>query len=189
MLVMMMLVSAGTTRADAQRADRSGLWGGLGLGLGSARSTCSVCAGRATGPAAQVRVGGTISPTVLVGVQASGWFKNAEADDRSNLMLTALVTLYPWRDKGLYLEGGIGAYRYIEADTTEELMTQGLALHIGVGFDVHIGRGLSLSPFAAVVASGSGNPTLHDKASGSRLPLLSDMSVRFSQFGVAATLH
>jgi hypothetical protein len=189
-LVTLVVSAAAAAVADAQQAhDRSGLWAGVGLGVGSARASCSVCAGRATGPAAHARLGGTISRKLLVGVQGIGWFDVAGASDRTLLMLAAVGTLYPWPDKGLYLEAGIGGYRYVEADTANELSTQGLALHVGAGFDVRITRGVSLSPFAILVSSGSGNPTRLDKSSGTLLPLLSDMTVRYFQLGVAATFH
>lgn len=189
-LVGLVLSTGAAAVADAQHPhQRGGLWGGVGLGIGSAKATCSVCAGRAVGATAHVRAGGTISQTLLVGLQGTGWLEHQAATERSFLMLSAVGTFYLWPARGLYLATGIGGYRYVEADTASELSTQGLALHLGAGFELRITRGVSFSPFAALVLSGSGNPTRLDKSNGLRLPLLSDMTVRFFQLGVAGTLH
>jgi hypothetical protein len=188
--VSMALLVAVAAVAEAQRAhDRTGLWMGLGLGAGFARATCSVCGGRETGPAMQVRVGGTISQSILAGVEGTGWLQSGAAGDRSLLMLIALGILYPSSNHGFHLEAGIGGYRYVEADTANELSTEGLALHLGARYDLRITRRVSLSPFATVMASSFGNPTRLDKSSGTRLPLLSDMTVRYIQLGVSATIH
>lgn len=189
-LVSIALLAAGAAVADAQLLHgRRGLWVGLGLGMGSARADCSICTGRATGPAAHAGAGGTISQRILVGVRGTGWFENGAENDRSLVMLAALGTLYPWPDRGFHLEAGIGGYWYVEEDSANELSTQGLALQVGAGFDLPITRGVSLSPFATLIASGFGNPTRLDKSTGARLPLLSDMTLQSFQVGIAATLH
>lgn len=189
-LVSIALLAAAAAVSHAQRLhDRRGLWVGLGLGVGSARATCSVCGTRETGAAMHARLGGTISQKFLVGVEGNGWLQNGATSDRSLLILAALGILYPSSNYRLHLEAGIGGYRYVEADTATELSTQGLALQVGAGFDLRITRGLSLAPSVTLIASGFGNPTRRDKATGARLPLLSDMTVQYIQLGVVATLH
>ncbi|MGH7530346.1 MAG: hypothetical protein ACREMN_08200 [Gemmatimonadales bacterium] len=189
-LVGLVLSAGATAVASAQRLEeRTGLWAGIGLGFGSVRGTCSVCAGRAAGPTALVRFGGTLSRHLRVGVQGTGWLRPQAARERSLLMLSAVGTFYPWPAGGLYLAGGIGGYRYVEEDTESRLSTQGLALQVGAGFDVRITRAVSVAPFATLVVSGSGNPTRLDKSNGFELPLLSDMTVQYVQLGIAATLH
>ncbi len=98
-------------------------------------------------------------------------------------------TLYPWRAYGFHLKAGVGLYWYLEETAEAEVSTNGLALQASVGFDIKATGAVSLSPFASLVASGFGNPTRMDKASGQRLPLLSEMTVRFLQLGVAAVVH
>lgn len=189
-LISTALFAAATSVAHGQRPhDRRGLWVGLGVGVGSARASCSVCADQAAGPAAHAKAGGTVSRKVLAGVQGTGWFESGGTSERSLVMLAALGTLYPWPDRGFHFEAGISGYWYVEEDSANELSTQGLALQLGAGYDLRITRDVSLSPFATLMASGFGNPTRLDKSSGARLPLLSDMTVRYFQLGVAATLH
>lgn len=189
-LVAIALLAAVVTAAEAQLADeRRGLWVGAGAGFGSAEGTCSICLGREAGPAGLVRVGGTLSGAILAGLEGTGWRRSEGSLDRSFIMVAAVGAYYPIRNLGLHVKGGLGQYWYFEEDAATELSTQGLALEVGVGFDVRIAAGVSLSPFGSLMTSGFGNPTRLDKASGIRLPLLSDMTVEFFSFGLAVTLH
>lgn len=175
---------------EAQRRDvRSGLWLGLGAGYGSTKATCSICGDGQTGLAGQARAGGTLSRSVLVGVEASAWRQRTAPQERRLFMVAAVATYYPARRLGLHGKAGLGQYFYAEEDATTELTTQGLAIQFGAGFDVPVTRGFSITPFVSLIESGFGNPTREDKASGFRTPLLSDMTVRFLQVGLAATLH
>lgn len=189
-LVSCAVLAAAPSAADAQRPNhRRGLWVGLGAGAGSAKATCSVCLDRETGVAAQARVGGTISRSVLAGAEGSGWLKSGAQVDRAFLMLAAVGTFYPSREHGLHLKAGLGQYWYVEEDRQTELSSQGLAVQLGAGYDIRVTPGVSLSPFATLIRSGFGNPTRLDKASGFKQPLFSDMTVQFFQLGLAATLH
>ena len=190
-LTTLVLSATAASSAGAQQGDdRHGLWLSVGAGGVWVQSACSICAGdQATGLGGQLRVGGTLSPRFLAGLEGTGWVKRGGQVERSMLMVAALGTYYPLPQYGLHLKGGIGQYWYVEEDVATELTTQGLAVELGAGYDLRITRGVSLSPFLAWVRSGFGNPTRRDKASGFTLPLLSDMTVRSYQLGVVITLH
>lgn len=191
LVIMVGLLSGLAPAAEGQHArERRGVWVGLGFGAGSAEATCSVCdPPRRSGPVAHARLGGTVSGHTLLGVEGTGWLTNGGAIDRALMMVTGIAVVYPWRGRGLHLQGGLGYYQYVEASDSIELSTQGLAVQVGAGFDVPLASGFSLSPFAALVASGFGNPTRRVKATGQMLPLLSDMTISFLRVGLAATLH
>ena len=180
-------VSAG----EAQLANsRRGVWLGLGAGTAGGKATCSVCdATRGMGPAGQIRLGGTVSRSVLASVEATGWRKKGVPVDRSLAMISAVGTLYPVRELGLHLKAGLGGYSYVEEDAVTKLTSQGLALQVGVGYDVAITPRVGLAPFATLITSGSGNPARLDKASGFKQPLFSDLSLVLFQVGLALTLY
>ncbi len=189
-LATLALLTAVAAAATAQQSDRrKGLWLGLGLGQAWGESTCSICLGQESGPALDAGLGGTMSQRLLAGVEATGWVRRTSQADRSFLLVTAVGTFYPAPGQGLHLKAGIGGYWYVEQDALYELTTQGLAVQLGAGYDIPITPGLSLSPFATWATSGFGNPTRLDKASGFKLPLLSDMTVRFFHFGLGVTIH
>lgn len=184
------LFSLVASAATAQQSDRRrGLWGGAGLGYAWSEATCSICLTQASGPAAQVRLGGTMSLRLLAGVEANAWLKGSGQTDRSLLMVTAVGTFYPAPAQGLHLRAGLGGYWYVEEDAVAEVSTQGLAFQLGAGYDAPVGASLSLSPFATWATSGFSNPTRFDKATRFKLPLLSDMTVKFLQVGLAVTIH
>jgi len=130
-----------------------------------------------------------MSPRLLAGVEATGWVKGSGQTDRSLVMITALGTFYPAPTPGLHLRSGVGGYWYVEEDAVAEVSTQGLAFHVGAGYDIPLSASLSLEPFALWATSGFSNPTRVDKATRFKLPLLSDMKVTFVQVGLAVTLH
>ena len=57
---------------------RQGFWIGFGLGGGSAKVSCTGCTtGRETGFTGFLKMGGTLSPKVLLGGESSGWAKKS----------------------------------------------------------------------------------------------------------------
>ena len=63
---------------DAQRPQvRRGFWIGLGAGSGTAGVSCDTCSarGRETALGYYIKLGGTLSPRLLLGGEIDGWLK------------------------------------------------------------------------------------------------------------------
>src|SRR5437773_11966566 len=67
------------TELPAQRPQaRSGFWYAFGLGTGWARVACQICrADHRPGVSAQLRLGGGLSGSVLIGAELAAWDRSA----------------------------------------------------------------------------------------------------------------
>ena len=152
------LLAALTIRAAAQEPHRSGFWLETGSGPGAVRIACSGCPDVTTagGSSGYLRLGGVLSPKVLLGVETFG-FTNQHfafagqpgsviAEDAS---LGAVVLWYPWRG-GVFLKGGLGLARgtfTVAPDSGPVLHTTGtgVGLTLGLGFDLRLSRRFALT--------------------------------------------
>lgn len=140
----------GSSELLAQRtAAHRGVWLGAGLGMGSARLSCTICrAGRDGGASGYLRVGATLTPRFLLGGETAIWYHSE--NDMSFLLgsILAVVYLYPMNNSGFYIKTGLGVAQYSAKDQNDEISTQALAGQIGVGYEVMVARNLSIVPFA-----------------------------------------
>jgi len=179
------LLLTSTTSLSAQRAaERHGVWVGAGVGLGSARLSCDICRiDRTGGTAGYLRAGATISKSILVGLEATGWYKSKSDIDQLLGSLHAVVLLYPKPASGFYLKSGLGISQFSAKDDQDEVSSQALSVQFGVGYEVAMGRGLSIVPYANFLGSTGGDVRFNDTVSG----LSANTSLL--QFGVGLTLH
>ncbi len=97
-------------------------------------------------------VGGTVSPTLLVGADLSGTLSSADAGGvRTELgisNLDAVVTWFPY-ERGLFVRGGAGlssiSYRYRDAAGTEQGSKEGANVLGGVGYAFWLGSQFNLT--------------------------------------------
>lgn len=131
---------------------REGFWIGFGLGYGSAAGHCDGCGsssreGSITG---FLKLGGTLNEHVLLGVEANAWTKT---QDNVTLGLgsgTGTITVYPKASSGFFLKGGAG-FSYVSTDTQQGSVTVsvsqvGWGVLAGLGYDVRVGRNVSITP-------------------------------------------
>jgi len=138
-----------TTRpAAVPGLGRQGFWFNGGLGYGSIG--CDSCLGaRAGGLSGGVTFGATLSPRALLGVGTSGFTRTDGYGGHVNVgTLDARVRFYPSSMSGIFLTGGYGLGRFSRYDGTQF----GTAAVFGVGWDVRLGRNVSLTPFLNGVA-------------------------------------
>ena len=142
----------------AQARPRGGLWVEAGWGAGTVRSACSACAAVtvAYGTSSHLRVGGAVSPRVLLGIELFALHSSdlllAEGlapVDAENGSLAPVVIWYTG-GSGLFLKGGVGLARgtFTVRPATGGIATTergGLAITFGVGFDVGIASWLALT--------------------------------------------
>ena len=183
-LVTTVLVLAASELSAQRAAAHSGVWFGAGLGMGSARLSCTICrAGRDGGTSGYLRVGATLTPRFLLGGESAIWYHSE--NDMSFLLgsVLAVVYLYPMKNSGFYLKTGLGVAQYSAKDQNDEISTQALAGQIGVGYEVMVARNLSIVPFANFQGTAGADVRLNNT--------VSDLSANTSliQVGLGITMH
>lgn len=163
------------TQAVGQAPETDGVWYGVGAGYGFTMLNCAICSDVIRGgPTVQLKAGGTLSQTVLLGGEASGWVKRLEDVDQFVISLHVTSYLYAVGTPGLFLKGGIGPTWFIADQRGDDgdLGSLGFSLQFGIGYEARVGSATSVTPYANVVGSGFGKLSLDD-------------DVASDQFGVA----
>lgn len=120
---------------------REGFWFNVGMGFGS--FGCENCVSRDEGLSGGLSLGSAINDYVLLGVGTTGFAKEIEGDIFTVGTLDARVRVYPVRTSGFFLNGGVGLGSMSYAGETEV----GLGVMLGVGWDIRLGKNVSLTPF------------------------------------------
>ena len=179
------LLALPLTEALAQHPQvRRGFWLNVGLGYGSADVSCDGCGNndREGGFTGQLRLGGTLRPNILLGAELDGWAKDEGGTTFALGDVLAAVYVYPKTSGGLFLKGGAGFSSYTESNG-QDVDGTGWALMGGLGYDVRVGRNISLTPeatffFGAPGDIKDGNTTV---ATGFKLNVLA--------LGLGVTFH
>lgn len=153
-------LSCAAAAAQAQYPQRrDGFWIGFGLGYGSANITCDNCGGgpRTGGITGFVKLGGTPSRNVLIGGAINAW---AHSDGTGNTEtmsnVTASVYLYPEARSGFFVTGGLGFSNYY-VNSSPSFDGTGWGFTAGAGYDIRVGRDVSLTPVVNYVYGGVGD--------------------------------
>ena len=170
------ILACGVSVACAQHPQvRKGFWIGFGVGWGSYGISCSGCGGlgREDSYTAYVKLGGTVSPHLLLGGELNGWSKtqNGATASAGNATLTAFY--YPVPASGLFVNGGVGFSRVEASGGGSSSGKTGPGVTLGAGYDVRVGTNLSITPIANW---NYGHPE-------------SGFSHNFFQFAVGVTFH
>ena len=137
--------------------ERHGFWIGFGAGYGSAHGSfdCDDCQGdedddREGSFTGFLKLGGTLSPNVLLGVESNAWVKEESGATLTLGSVTGTITVYPSATGGFFLKGGFGAsviHSSAEFGTVDVSASQtGWGLLAGIGYDIRVGRNISLTP-------------------------------------------
>jgi hypothetical protein len=142
-------VSLMVLATTAQAQGRQGFWIGFGLG-GGVNTSESLDDARRGGGAAYLRLGGTVTPQVMLGAEGIGWGRSESGVTivRTNTAFTGL--LFPSPTSGFFIKGGAGlATIGVSADvfgTTVTSTETGFGTTFGLGFDARLGRNIYLTP-------------------------------------------
>lgn len=129
-----------------QKHLRSGFWFNGGLGFGSLG--CRDCNGREGALSGGLALGGTLGQKVLLGVGSNGWRKSDAGETLTAGTLTALIRFYPSATGGFFLLGGLGVGSIrLEVDGVGSATETGFGVLLGLGYDIRVGRTVSLTPF------------------------------------------
>ena len=170
-LVCSLTLGAVPTAAQTYPQTRHGFWFNVGLGYGSLG--CKDCSDQTGGLSGGLSLGGTLSPSWLLGVGTTGWTKSENGATLTVGTLDARVRFYPTEKGGFFLTGGLGLGS-ISAGVSGfgSASETGVGLVLGLGIDLRIGRSVSLTPFL----NGFGIKT-------------SNADARVGQIGLGITFH
>jgi hypothetical protein len=150
-------VLVGGIPISAHAQTREGFWFGVGGGYGSAGISCDECGdeGREGSGVAYIRGGWTLNERALVGIDFNGWSKTAREDDMEmtvNLYsVTGSLTFYPTAASGLFVKAGAGVSTIdvdvdFDGSSVSAELGMGFGFTAGAGYDVRLGRMISLTP-------------------------------------------
>ena len=125
---------------------RRGFWFSGGLGYGSLG--CKDCTGRTGALSGNISLGGTLSPKLLLGVSTNGWTKSENGSSLTVGTLTAAVRFYPSPMGGFFMTGGLGLGKVSAGVSGFGSNSEtGAAALLGLGYDIRVGRTVSLTPY------------------------------------------
>lgn len=137
------LVLVSTASAQGRPQTREGFWIGFGLGYGSLGFDCSGCGTDREGAVSgYLKLGGTLSPKLLLGGETNGWTKDIQGTTVTAANASAVVYFYPSPAGGFFLRGGLG-FATLDIGGFDESGAGGV---IGTGFDIRMGAKTSITP-------------------------------------------
>ncbi len=151
LLAVLICLIAGPAAAQSPQI-REGFWISGGLGYGSLDIGCDGCeSDRQSGLTARLALGGTARSDLLLGAELEGWHKEVDGVDISFGHLSGVAYWYPMPAAGFFVKGGAGVARLgTDAGPLGDESDTGIALHAAAGYDVRVGRKLSVTPVAGV---------------------------------------
>lgn len=125
---------------------REGFWFNIGTGYGAI--SCKDCYGSVGGYSGGLSLGGTISQRFLLGVGTTGWYRSEGGATLVAGTVDARVRFYPATTSGFFLTGGVG-FGSIGADLAAygSDSETGAGVVLGLGWDLRVANGVSLTPF------------------------------------------
>ncbi len=138
------LGTAGRAWAQQHPQTREGFWIGFGFGYGSLGFSCSGCSGTEGAPSGYLKLGGTLSPNLLIGGETDGWTKSVSGTTLTAGNASLALYYYPQATGGFFLRGGVGVAELSGGGSSET----GFGFVTGVGYDVRVARNTSITPVA-----------------------------------------
>jgi hypothetical protein len=151
------LALCGATVGTAQKPQiRKGFWIAFGLGYGSADITCDGCTGsREGGGVGHIRLGGTLNQQLLLGGDITGWTKEESGATVSLGSVSFIAQYYPMEQGGLFVKGGAGFSTIMLEAGGDNASGESFGLSAGIGYDIRVGRNVSITPIADFLFGGS----------------------------------
>jgi hypothetical protein len=151
--ILLALVVAIPHDAEAQGRPQTREGFFIGFGFGYASFSCEGCGDREDGVGGHLKLGGTLSPSVLIGAESSAWTKDEGGSRITHGNLSAIIQFYPMPESGFFLKGGAGFSR-LEVSASgggfsATASDEGFGFTAGAGYDVRVGDNFSLSPYGS----------------------------------------
>lgn len=171
--------------------ERAGFWWGFGLGAGKADVKCDVCpdVDPETFPMLHISLGGTLSQSLTLGVQFGGGqkseaFQTSAGTDVSVGDANVSLYWYPMSSGNLWLQGGLTGVFYQEKNGSAKASSIGGGLTAGAGYDLRVGRNMSITPSIRGAWGGKGKVKDQD---GNTFDV--NFQTNFVEAGVALLWH
>lgn len=171
---------------------RQGFWFGGGLGTGAGSMHCGICEHeREQGTTGYFRAGTTLNRKMLIGIEGGAWQRTGDAGKRRLLSLTAGAWWYPNPRHGYYMRWGAGISRWRASEEEQAVVSQALALIVGVGYEVRLNPVLSMVPYVNALGSSKGALWLEERndVSFERRKLPTGGHALLFQVGIGITRH
>ena len=183
------MLLVGGSLAEAQHPQkREGWWFSAGTGVAARLYGCEGCDTLATqprglGPTLRLRLGGTFSSQLLLAMQVDVWIKSASGVTSYAGILSPAIYYYPSDSGGFFFGLGFGHLGYASTDGTDDQISNGFGLILGVGRDYRIRPQISITPVLNLIVGGLGSLSMNDRLVGR------DFSQTMLEVGVGITLH
>lgn len=196
LLALMAALGTGT-HLSAQQADvstpdpapqRAGLHFSIGLGSASVSASCPGCdvdffTDRINGFSGNLQLGGSLSPSLVMAAEFTGWIRNDQPIYRRIAALNLVLLGYPSRSAGFFVKGGAGVLRAIAEDDVFLAQTDAFTAVTGVGYDIPLGETVKLTAYANYIRTFAGETWFNGVVS----PVV--VTPDAIQFGSALTIH
>lgn len=162
-----------------------GFWIGFGLGGGSVGAECDYCGNdRTSGLSGNLKLGGTLSQSFLLGFESNGWVHSESGVDELLGFGSFIGVWYPSKTAGFYLKLGLGGMNYSADDGVDKLTATAPSGSFGLGYDLRATDNMSVTFYLNSMASSSvdvhfNGITVNDVG----------VSVNLVQIGVGLTWH
>lgn len=154
-----LLALCATTVGTAQKPQvRKGFWIAFGFGYGSANLSCdaALCSGGSEGGGTgHIRLGGTLNEQLLLGGDITAWTKEESGNTASIGNVSFIAQYYPMKQGGLFVKGGAGFSTIMLEGGGNTADGESFGLSAGVGYDIRVGRNISITPIADFLFGGS----------------------------------
>lgn len=161
-LIILLALNSSSLWAQQQQT-REGVWVGVGFGYGSLDAACDECGdfSHEEGVTAHFRIGGTLSPKVLLGFESDGWVTVARRREFGTVMLannmSATVYYYPSTTGNFFVKGGVGSSFYHDEFFGVGTSVTGFGMVLGLGYDFRVARNISITPLGNLRFGGGGD--------------------------------
>ena len=166
---------------------REGFWIGFGFGYGSSDLKSPTldslgATAREGGATGFVKLGGTLSKSVLLGGEVNAWVKSEGGATFTIGNVSAAAYFYPAPQTGFFLKGGVG-YGSVRFSNSGSATASGFGFVAGVGYDIRVGGNISLTPVANFYFGSDGDMT----ENGTKV--FSSVKHNVLDFGLGITFH
>lgn len=142
--MVMALLVLGVSVVSAQHPQtRQGFWIGFGFGYGS--YTCTGCGSRG-GASGYLKMGGTVSPHLLLGGETNVWTKSQYGATLSSGNASFAAYYYPQPAGGFFLRGGVGISTISGTSGGSTGSQSGAGATAGLGYDLRVAVNTSVTP-------------------------------------------
>jgi hypothetical protein len=187
-LLLTLAVLPAVAQAQSKPNTRQGFWIGFGFGPGSTGVDCTQCDdSRANGFTGYLRLGGTLSPKLLLGGESNGWVNIASGVDEDMEFASVVLLWYPKSEGAWYLKFGLGGMTFTSTDsvTGDKIEADAPSFSLGGGYEIRTGRNFSIVPFMNILLTAPASFKLNGIPAGGN----EDISMNLVQIGAGVTWH